>query len=40
MMYFAELTVEQNNSLTFHKREILDNLDRKKEDNKNYKFTI
>ena len=28
MMYFTELTIEQNNSFTFHKQEILDNLDR------------
>ena len=37
-MHFAELTIAQNNSFTFHKQEISDNLRKKKENNKNYKF--
>lgn len=35
-MYFAELTIEQNISFTFHKEEVLDNLDKKIEGNKSY----
>ena len=34
-MHFAELTIAQNNSFTFHKQEISDNLRKKKENNKN-----